>query len=52
MSRAISAPEIDERIWELYLSWCRAHEVKPDISDYGVWLADQEYDDKYFGSQE
>jgi len=46
--REISLPEIDERMFELYVSWCRAHNVKPDISQYPVWLADQDYDDHYF----
>lgn len=37
-------PEIDELLWEQYISSCRADKTTPNLSDYLVWLEDQDLD--------
>lgn len=59
MSRLIDIGEPDERLWEMYLIEMRALsednegvKLHPSLSDFHVWLQDQNIDDKYLGSQE
>ncbi len=43
-------PEVNEKLWEDYLSECRAADVRPTMSDYGVFLQDiddYEVDENY-----
>lgn len=37
-------PEVDEIEFENYKQWCRANNLYPTLSDYSVWLADQDKD--------
>lgn len=38
-------PEVDERMYEMYLSYCRAHEQRPSLKDFRVWLSEAGYDE-------
>lgn len=40
-------PEIDERLYEMYVQECRATGTRPSLSDYDVWLQDQDLDEDY-----
>jgi hypothetical protein len=44
----MSTPVYDEspKYWEDYLSECRVTGKTPDISDYSVWLSEQDVDDE------
>ena len=48
VSELTPEPEVDERLWEQYLSDCRVNKLHPSISDYQVWLSDQDLDDKEY----
>lgn len=37
-------PEVDERLYELYLQDCRAKELTPSVRDFVVWAQEEEYD--------
>lgn len=47
MSQTDYAVEPDPALWETYLSECRALGVRPSLSDYVVWLSEQDIDDYY-----
>ena len=36
--------DIDEKLWEEYLSWCRANSTWPDTKGFYVWQEDQDLD--------
>jgi len=37
--------DIDEKLWEYYLSACRIDETRPSIKDFYVWISDQDLDE-------
>lgn len=44
MSQPDSGAEINERMWDYYLLDCRATGTKPDLSDFKVWVTEQDFD--------
>lgn len=41
-------PEIDERLYEMYVQECRTTATKPSLSDYSVWLSEQDLDEETY----
>jgi hypothetical protein len=41
MSEAV---EINERLWDYYLLECRTQGTNPNLSDFLVWMQEQDYD--------
>lgn len=37
--------EVDERLYEMYVMYCRARGQTPSIKDYLVWKDEQGYDE-------
>lgn len=47
MSVDVLSGEPNEQYWDMYLLACRAEGVQPDLSDYKVWLQEQDFDNAF-----
>lgn len=45
MSVTDYSQEPDEGLYQLYVGWCRAHQVTPSFKEYLQWKQEQNYDE-------
>lgn len=44
MSQTTYSEEPDEQLWDYYLKECRTTNTQPNLSDFKVWVTEQDYD--------